>query len=145
MAKLEQTLTIDRPVEEVFAFVSEPEKQAQWRSGIEEAELTSEGPIGVGSTFREVERFLGRKIESTSEVTEFEPNSKFAFKSTSGPVSFEATITLEESADGTRLSMVGDAELGGFFRIAEPIVIRMASRQMETDLASLKTLLEAHG
>ena len=145
MAKFEQSVTIDRPLEEVFAFVSDPGNGKQWRSGLEEAELTSEGPLGVGSTFREVERFLGRKMERTSEITEFEPNSKCSFKSTSGPIAFHATISFEAQEDGTRVSMVADAEVGGFFRIAEPIVARMGRRQMETDMANLKDLLEAHG
>ena len=111
-------------------------------AGLEVAELTSDGPFGVGATYREVERFLGRKMERTMEVTGFEPNVKCSFKSTSGPVAFSATISFEAQDDGTRVSMAADAELGGFFRVAEPIVVRMGRRQMETDMANLKDLLE---
>ncbi len=92
-----------------------------------------------------MERFLGRKIESTSEVTEFEPNKKVSLKVTSGPIPFEATTSFEAQEDGTRVSTVANAELGGFFRIAEPIVVRMGRRQIETDMANLTDLLEAQG
>ena len=145
MARFEQSVTINRPIEEVFAFVSDLEKQALWRSGLEVAELTSDGPFGVGATYREVERFLGRKIERTMEVTGFEPNVKCSFKSTSGSVAFSATILFEAHEGGTRVSMAADAELGGFFRVAEPMVVRMGRRQMESDMANLKNLLEGQG
>jgi len=39
--------------------------------------------------------------------------------------------------------MAADAELGGMFRVAEPMVVRMGRKQMETDMANLKELLEA--
>ena len=145
MARFEQSVTIDRPIEEVFAFVADPDKEMKWRSSLEEITMTSEGPIGVGTTYRKVERFLGRKVERTSEITEFELNKKCSFKSTSGPIAMDSTITFEARADGTRVSMVANAELGGFFRIAEPMVVRMARRQMETEMANLKDLLEGQG
>ena len=53
------------------------------------------------------------------------------------------SLSFETDEGGTRLSIAGEAQLGGFFRIAEPIVVRMARRQMETDMANLKDLLEA--
>lgn len=145
MARFDQSVTINRPIEEVFAFVSDLDNQARWRSGLDLAELTSDGPFGVGATYREVERILGRKMERTMEVTEFEPNVKCSFKSTSGPVVFSATVSFEAQDDGIRVSMTADAELGGVFRVAEPMVVRMGRRQMESDLANLKELLEGQG
>ena len=145
MARFEQSVTINRPIEEVFAFASDLDNQARWRSGLEVAELTSDGPFGVGATYREVDRFLGRKMERSMEVTEFEPNAKCSFKSTSGPVAFSATILFEAHEGGTRVSMAADAELGGFFRVAETMVVRMGRRQMESDMANLKDLLEGQG
>ena len=145
MARFEQSVTINRPIEEMFAFVSDLDNQTRWRSGLELAELTSDESFGVGATYREVERFLGRKMERTMEVTGFEPNVKCSFKSTSGPVAFSATISFEAHEGGTRVSMAADAELGGFFRVAEPMVVRMGRRQMESDMADLKDLLEGQG
>ena len=143
MAKLEAGITINRPVEEVFAFTSNPENEPLWRSELLEMEQTSEGPIGVGTTYREVMQFLGRRIESTAEITKYEPNNMIAMKSTSGPLAFELTGTYQPVEDGTELTFEVEAEVGGFFRVAEPLVARMGKRQMETQLANIKDLLEA--
>ncbi len=142
MAKLEAGITINRPVEEVFAFTSNPENEPLWRPELVELEITSEGPIGVGTTLREVMQFLGRRIENTGEITKYEPNKMMAVKSTSGPFPFEMTGTYRPVEGGTELTFEVEAEVGGFFRFAEPLVARMGKRQMETQLANLKDLME---
>ncbi len=143
MAKLEAGITINRPVEEVFAFTSNPENEPLWRPELLELEKTSEGPIGVGTTFREVMQFLGRRIENTGEITKYEPNKMMAVKTTSGPVPMEITGTYQPVEGGTELTFEVEGEVGGFFRFAEPLVARMGKRQMETQLANIKDLLEA--
>lgn len=144
MAKLEISTVINRPVEEVFAFLSNPENYPKWISSSSEVKIISEGPIGVGTTFRPVVKFLGRRIEGESEVTEYEPNRRYATKSKSGPVPVEWRVTFERVEGGTRVSMSGEVEPGGFFKIAEPLLVSMVKRQFEADLANLKDLMEAH-
>jgi uncharacterized protein YndB with AHSA1/START domain len=68
MAKLEISTVINRPVEEVFAFLSNPENWPKWISGSIEAKKTSEGPIGVGTTWRQVLTFLGQRMEAEAEI-----------------------------------------------------------------------------
>lgn len=143
MIKAETSVVINRPVEKVFEFVNASENAPQWRSGVLESWQTSEGPIGVGTTLTEVIRFLGRRIESTFEVMEYEPNRKISAKTTSGPISFEVSRTFESVEGGTRLTVTIEGETGGFFKLAEPLVARMTNRQIETDHANLKDLLEA--
>jgi hypothetical protein len=58
-------------------------------------------------------------------------------------VPVEAKITLESVEGGTRVTMTGEAEVGGFFKLAEPVVGRMAKRQTEANLANLKDILES--
>ncbi len=143
MTKLEQSVVINRPIEEVFAFVTDMEKSSQWMSELVEAKQTSEGPVGVGTTYMAVATPLGRRAESTQDVVEYEPNSKFAIKSTSGPVASRDEYTFEAVAGGTKVTRVATAEMGGFFRLAEPLVARMMRRQFKTNFANLKDLLEA--
>lgn len=142
MIKVEHSLVIDRPVDEVFAFVANVEDNAQWQSGVLEVRKTSQGPLGVGTTGIEVRKVMGRRIEITFTVTEYEENRKFSFKTTSGPISFEGTETFESVAGGTRVNMAFHFETG-FFRLAQPIVGRMARRFIEDDCRNLKDLLEA--
>lgn len=144
MVKIEISTVIKRPTEEVFAVMSNAENILKWQSGTIEAEKTSDGPIGVGTTGRSVSRFLGRRIESESEFTEYELNRKLAFKSKSGPIQFEVRMTFERVEGGTRINTKFEAEIGGFFKLAEPLVMSMGKRQLEGDLANLKDLMEAH-
>jgi len=144
MIKIETSIVINSLIEEVFAFVTDVEKQPRWSAELVEAKKTSEGPVGVGTTFSGVVKFLGRRMESDHEVSEYEPNSKFAFKVTSGPVPIEADeYTFESVAGGTKVSVVVEGETGGFFKLGEPIFARMGKRQYETNFANLKDLLEA--
>jgi len=143
MARIEASAVINRPIEEVFAYVKEVTNWPQWNSMLREGEQTSEGPLGVGTTFRGVSEFLGRRMEWTSEVTEYAPNRKLEQKVTSGPMSIEQSLTFEPVEGGTRFTIVGEGEFGGFFRLAEAVVNRRSRKQMEASLAKLKDILEA--
>ena len=143
MMTIEHSVVINRPVQEVFAFIANVENNAQWQSGVLEVRKTSQGPVGVGSTGIEVRRFMGRRMEVTFEVTEYEENTKFGFKITSGPIMPMTGADMFEAAEGgTKLTRVIEAEPGRFFRMAELILARMARRQAEADMANLKDLLE---
>jgi len=143
MARAEASVVINRPVDEVFAYVDDIGNASQWQSYVLEVEQTSEGPKGVGTTERGVMQFLGRRIEWAAEITEHEPNRRIKDKITAGPMLVEHSITLEPVEDGTRLTLVAEGETGGFFRLAEPIVARMFQRDVEANLANLKDILEA--
>ncbi len=141
--RIEQSLVINRPVEEVFAFMSDTAKLPQWNPAVIDAELTSTGPVDVGTTFQFSAQFLGRRFESLCEVIAYEPNRHFAFRTTSGPISLEARYTFESVDGATRVSEVREGAQPGFYKLAEPIFRRLAQRQMETSLNNLKDLLEA--
>jgi uncharacterized protein YndB with AHSA1/START domain len=147
MARAEASVVINRPVEEVFEFVTNPKNVLLWHSSTLESEQTSEGPMGVGTTVRSVGQFMGRRMEMTAEVTEYEPNRKIKYKGASGPRSVEASYTFEPVEGGTGISFVGEGETGGFFKrlfgLVDSIFVRMAQRGMETDFANLKDILEA--
>ena len=144
MGKAEVTTTINRPVEDVFAVVSNFEHNTKWSSATIEDRITSPGPIGVGATAHLVSKFLGRRIENDAEITEVEPNWQITMRSTTGPFPFRGSLTVEPVEGGTRLNTTFELEPGGFFKVAEPLVVRMAKRQLESDLANLKDLMEAH-
>ena len=143
MATFDVSITIKRPVEDVFAVLSNVENNPKWSSVALEAEQTSPGPIGVGTTARFVGKFLGRRIESESEVTEFEPNRKYSWKSKSGPFPIKASTTFEQIEGGTRVNTTAEAEPGGFFKLAEPLMMSMGKRQFQNDLDNLRDLMEA--
>ncbi|UCE64403.1 MAG: SRPBCC family protein [Nitrospirota bacterium] len=143
MAEFEQSVVINRPVEKVFEFVSYPENEPLWVAGVQEAEQTSEGPMGVGTTLRSVGRILGRTIESTWEVTEYEVNRKRVVKNSSGPFPLEFVTVFKPVDAGTKITLTVQAEVGGFLKLAEPVLVRMVKRRNESQWANLKDLLEA--
>ena len=142
MRRIEASVVINRPVAEVFEFATNPENDSVWQSGVLESAQVSEGPLGVGATTREVRKFLGRRMESIAEVIEYERNAKIGSKSTSGPVQYTAWYTFEPAPGGTRLTIVGEADTGGFFKLAEGLVMRAFQREMQSGLATLKDVLE---
>jgi len=144
MLKIEISAVVNRPVEEVFSVASNPEDGPKWSPGLVEVKKTSEGLIGVGSTYRLVRMFLGQRIEGDVELTEYEPNRKFTQDSKSRPFPVEAQWTFDAVEGGTRVSVVLEAEPGGFFKLAEPLLRSFTKRTMETELANLKDLMEAH-
>ncbi len=143
MATVESSVVINRPVEEVFTYVADPNNIAQWAGPVVEARQTSEGPVGLGTTSTRVTQFLGRTMEATYEIIEYEPNSYYKDKMTSGPVPISSRMSFESVDEGTKVTIAGEIEASGFFKLAEPILARMAKRQVETDVQTLKDLLEA--
>ena len=141
MVRIETTVEINRPVEEVFAYASDPSKLPEWNSIVQEA-TASEIPLRVGTKVTAKARFLGRHMEVHSEVTEYIPNQKFVQK---GDKPFPTTITLqcESAGEGTRLTQVGEFEPGGFFKLGEPILARITQKQFQAQIETLKELLEA--
>jgi uncharacterized protein YndB with AHSA1/START domain len=143
MNEFEIVTVIDQPVDKVFAFLVDPSKIADWTPGVTEARQTSDGPLRVGTSVQFTGKFLGRGFESLSECTEYVPNQKFASKTTSGPIHLEVDYTLEPVDGGTRLVTVYRGESRGFFKLAEPVIVRLTKKHFETAQENLKALLEA--
>jgi uncharacterized protein YndB with AHSA1/START domain len=142
MASFEIPVEIDRPVEEVFRYFADVARIPEWNSMVEEL-TPSELPIRVGSTAKIRMRLLGRIIEATQEVIGFEPNRKLVVR-TPAPIAVTDTIAFESLGAGrTRLTYGSTGKVDGFFKLADPIVARVAKKQLTAQLETLKELLEA--
>jgi uncharacterized membrane protein len=143
MFKYEKSVFINRPQQEVFDFVTDLSNDPKWQSRIESVERVSEGPIGVGSTWRYVSKILGRKNETDIQMTSYEPPHQSSVKAVSGPIPFENTHKYQAQDGGTLLTFTGQAEIGGFFKMAEGLAGKQIEKQIEADAAQLKKLMEA--
>ena len=143
MIKVETTVHINRPPQEVFAYLSNFENNPRWQSGMREARFTSEGPLRLGSTYEQVASFLGRPVLSTFEVIAYAPGQMVKATSTSGsfPITFTRMVVAEE--EGTRVTAVIEGDASGFFKLAEPLLTRFVQRSVDNDYANLKKILEA--
>jgi uncharacterized protein YndB with AHSA1/START domain len=141
MVKFEVSVHVNRPVAEVFGYMADPTKLPEWNAVVEEAK-PSETPVRVGTKIQTRARFLGRKIESTAEITEYELNRRFVQKSEK-PFPLTISTTVEAEGAGTKIVSVFEGEPGGFFRVGEPILARISKNQFQTQLETAKELLEA--
>lgn len=142
MARAEATVIVNRPIEEVFAYLADISNNPRWQSGALEAGFSSGEPINVGAKYHMVGKFLGRRIDAAGEFTSYEPPKKYAWRQTSGPFPMAGHTALEAVEGGTQITNVLEGQPGAFFALAVPLVTRMLKRQMKTDLANLKGMLE---
>jgi uncharacterized protein YndB with AHSA1/START domain len=145
MPKIEQTITIASPIDEVFAAIVAVEHSPAWISALKEIRHYS-GPPRVGTTFVEIASFMGKTLETGKEVTVFEPPHRFVHKSTSGPVPQELSMTLEPVDGGTHLALRFEAEPNGFFG-ALPVNILVVAMEVliKGNLMKLKGMVEGKG
>ena len=144
MTKYQNSILINRPLEEVFALLSNAENEPKWKSGEVEIKKTSHGPIGIHSTWSSVAHILGQRIANQMGYTEYEANWKYTVKSQSGPYPYESQVTFERMADFTMVCITAEAEAGRFFKMAEPLLTNLVKRQAQDDLANLKDMMEAN-
>lgn len=140
MGEIVIEVVIERPVEEVFAYLADNANEVDWQSNLVESSLTSDGPVGVGSTGRDVRRSMGMKIVNDWECTAFEPNRSFEFTVTK-PITFTAAYALEPDTSGTRVTM--RARPAGLAKAVWPLMASMGRKQYAADFAKLKAILEA--
>jgi len=142
MINLISNKLIYRPVKQVFDFISVPENDFQWQYGILKSAQTSEGSIGVGTFFRSIGHFMGRRIEGTFEVTEYEPNQRYGFKSLSGPLHSQTLYTFELVGGGTKVNISMQASAINLFQSDEGVLEKKMKKQLKENLELLKDILE---
>jgi carbon monoxide dehydrogenase subunit G len=143
MVRFELTVEIDRPVHEVWEYLTEPENVPEWQSSAVSSHQVSDGPIGVGARLRDERRFLGKRATSEVEVSEFEPERLFTLHGLSGPVRFTVRHRLSQNGTGTRLDVEAEADPGsGLSRLVRPMIERAAEHELKGDFARLKAILE---
>lgn len=144
MVKVEHTVVIFRPIKDVFEFLTNPENNCLWQDGVIRSCKISEGRVNVGTRGEDVRKYMGREFQTAYEILEYEPDKRLRFKSLSGPVKFEGSYTLEPVNEGTRFSFTIQGEAGPFAALIGGLAERMARKQVETDSATLKRLLESN-
>jgi len=147
MAKIEAgVITIERPVEEVWNFVTDLSKHVEWCAQGEKMQEVSPGPLSVGSTFFGItpdgNKHAGR-------VDEYEPNRKMSLEATSGPEKGSTVSYTFEPIEGgkTRLREVVEFRPSGFLRLLMPFVAGRVKRKVQADaeggFSNIKRILES--
>lgn len=143
MIDLNVSTMIYRPVKQVFDFISIPENDFQWQYGTLAAASLHEGASKTGSFFRSIGHLLGYRIQGLFEVTEYEPNRKYGFKSLSGPLHSQTSYTFESAGGSTKISISTQAHVVNSFQVNERLLEKRMKKQLRENLVLLKDLLEA--
>jgi len=131
----ENSVVINKPVSEVFAFVADHENDPRWRPGVNDIKHAS--GEGVGTVYRQgMKGPFGRRIPADFEVTAYEPDSHMAFRTLGGPVRPEGVFRFEETDGGTRLTFSLTADLRG----AQKLMAPMVGRSMRSEVGALENL-----
>jgi uncharacterized membrane protein len=142
MAKVETSIVVNRSTGEVYQFVCVNENALQWQLGLLEVRVTHDVD-GVGRAWTDVVQILGRRLEFSFRLVDSLSDRKLAFQSTAGPIPVQGSYSFEPAGDGTQVTFLMTGEPGGFFKLAEPVFMKMLQRQWQTSLANLKDVLEA--
>ena len=138
-------IIIERPIEEVWSFVTDLSKHSEWCAEGEKMQQTSPGPLGVGSTCLAATP----KGNNTGRVDEYEPNRKVTFEATTGlEKGTKVSYTFEPIEGGkTRLRETVELRPRGFLRLLMPFVAGSIKRKVqasaERGFSNIKRILES--
>ena len=140
VVRVEHTVEIARPAEDVFAFLADVSRVPEWqRSAVESR---ADGPLAEGVRIHERRHFLGHDERTELEVTAFEPGRRLALRTLRGPVKLTIDHVLNEQDGQTTLHVTAQGRAHGLLRLAGPAVTAKARQEMRRDFERLKAILE---
>lgn len=142
MTRVVTTIDIERPVEDVFGFLTDLDNLPQWAVGL--LEVRHDGHVRLGAKGVEVRMVGKKKTEMPWEVIRYEPPRVVAF-AYSEPLPATATFTMEPIAGGTRLTCDTELELKGIYRLMAPMIVKEARQTDAKQFAKAKATLEGRG
>jgi uncharacterized membrane protein len=141
MIQHEFTIHLNRPVEQVFAFLMDTGKLPMWQSNLIKNEPLTQGPLRLGSRFLEVRRLGRKESEIQAEITAFELNKRFETRTLTKP-DVTVSYSFEPEDGGTRLKHKFVMLTSGLMRFLEPLIAGSIKKESEMDFETLKHILE---
>jgi uncharacterized protein YndB with AHSA1/START domain len=141
MISMLHAVVINRPVEDVFAFVADQGNEPRWHTDV--LEVHPRQPLELGASVTWLVRFMGDNTYVV-EVTAFEPLRRIELTTRQGPLRPILTHTFEQADGATRYQRHVQIPLHGMFRLVGPIMkVSGAARRRNARFAeNLKNLLE---
>ena len=126
----------------MFAYTTDAKNWPKWQSTIPEAEQTSPGPVGVGTSFKGTIRMMGLGMKWTARATEFDANRRFGKRIVCGSVANEQHNIYESRDGGTRFTIAYDMKVAGLMKLFSPMIASAMRDGLKKALGSLKNLLQ---
>ena len=136
MAAIVSQTEVSGTPDEVFAYVTDPSKFAEWQENVMGGNMD-------GSTCTTTRRIGGREREITSEVTEVNPPRTWGVRGVDGPIRSTVHVDVEPlAADRSRVTITLVFTGHGYGKLLIPLVQRQSRAEMSRNMARLKTCLE---
>jgi uncharacterized membrane protein len=140
------SVEIDRPQEEVFAYLDQLDKHSEWRGDLLGSRIDTPGPVGVGTRVVDTIKVPGGSREITYEVTEHDPPRRSAWRGLDGPVRVVGSMVVEPiDATRSRVTVEFDLKGHGIGVLIAPYARMQARKQVPKDQQKLKQILEREG
>ena len=138
-------IMIERPPGVVSAYACDPANAPHWYANIKSVEWKSEPVMHAGARLAFVAEFLGKRLEYTYEVVEFEPGERMVMRTAEGPFPMETVYTFAQTRDGhTHMTLRNHGEPSGVSKLMAPMIATAMKSANAKDLAKLKEILEGH-
>lgn len=143
MAHAENSITINRPAQEVYDFLADGLNNTAWRQGVQSISLKEGTAREPGAVYRQVLTGpKGRPLQGDYRITEAQPGRLLAFEVVAGPARPTGTYTLSEAGGGTTVNFSLDLKLPVLMRVLDSLVTRTMESEV-AQLSALKQVLES--
>jgi hypothetical protein len=126
-----------RTVTEVFDYVGDFGRAAEWRVEVVESTMAPPAPMQVGARLREMSRIAGRRVVTESVIDELAAPTFWSFAHLSGPLPVRGDYRFLEDPDGVRISYRLEVRLTGLWALGAPYLRWSGRRIMQRSLARL--------
>lgn len=140
-----EVIEVAQPVAVVHAFVSDFKNLPRWDPSIVRVEQTTPDPVGKGTRYVVVLRFLGVELTMDYETTAYDPPARAVLQGTAANAQATDTMTVEPTATGSRVTWVADIALTWPSRIFDPLLRLLFYPSVQTAVANLRAVLEGLG
>ena len=146
MVEFQHSVVVNKPVNEVFAYMADFHNNPKWSPDIAEVTKTSSAAtIGMGTTWRQVVIARNRKLPYDLTVDQFEGNRMYHFKGTGSALDYEVTCRFNPDAGGTKVSIAVSGHVKGFAKLFRGAVERSFREAITTSTDNLRKVLETKG
>jgi uncharacterized protein YndB with AHSA1/START domain len=145
MSPIVSSIEIARPQAEVFAYLTDPARFAEWQDDVVSVRMEEGVPPRVGARFTTTRRIGGVERTMTQEITAIDPPRRWSARGVDGPIRPNANVTVEPVNDGawSRVTVTLDFEGHGIGVPLLPLVRRQAEKGAPVSYQNLKRLLES--
>jgi uncharacterized protein YndB with AHSA1/START domain len=141
MTTIERTVTVDRPLADVFAYLSDFTTTNEWDPGTVKTVRTS-GDGGVGTAYRNTSKFAGRETELTYVVERLVPLQELALRGENKTVVAHDTMTFRETPTGTEVNYLAEFEFKGLAKYLAPLLAPAFKKLGDEAEVGMKRALE---